>query len=725
MIELKEYQEKAVSKLKTEIENLLNYNNKVCIFKSPTGSGKTIMIAEFLKKLVDKRQDNKDFAFIWIAVNKLHNQSKIKLEQYYEDNQILHCSNFEDLVDKKLNQNEILFFNWQSINKKDNLYIKENEKDNNLDKIIENTKSDNREIILIIDESHHTATSDKSREIISLISPKVTIEVSATPILQGDAIANVDFNDVRGEGMIKSEISINPEINEEKASNKTTDIVIIEQALEKRKELVNSYANEGSNVNPLILIQLPDNRKGMIDRKDDVISILKEKNITVENGKLAIYLSDKEDKVNLANIEKTDNEVEVLIFKQAIALGWDCPRSSILILFRDWQSITFSIQTIGRIMRMPEFKHYNSEELNKGYVFTNLSKVEIAQDIAKDYITIYESKRDKELYKDLKLKSIYLKRQREKTRLSGQFIKMLFKIVEKENTHRKINMAQSILINIILTDGKIGNIDDENSVEGGTEIKTKISNRELQYMFDNLIMRLCYPFSPSDSSGRLKTALFKFFNKKLKIESYSEIQRAILSKNNIQTIIDLVNSAKELYTETFVETLVEQREIIESIWEVPKIITHATNFKEYNYKKSIMKPFYDITDSSLESDFINYLDNNSKIKWWYKNGEVEPKYFAIEYKDTNGLNRSFYPDFIVQFNDGRVGILETKGDLTAGGITKEKAEALHLYIKENKNKKLFGGIVYFKDSSWRLNDNKVYSFDKNILSDWKYLDKEL
>ena len=56
-----------------------------------------------------------------------------------------------------------------------------------------------------------------------------------------------------------------------------------------------------------------------------------------------------------------------MIFKQAIALGWDCPRASILVLFRDWRSIVFSIQTVGRIMRMPEVKHYTNDDLNVGF----------------------------------------------------------------------------------------------------------------------------------------------------------------------------------------------------------------------------------------------------------------------------------------------------------------------------------------------------------------------
>ena len=70
------------------------------------------------------------------------------------------------------------------------------------------------------------------------------------------------------------------------------------------------------------------------------------------NNKLAIWLSGEH--INKEDVEKQDSEVEVLLFKQAIALGWDCPRAQILVLFREWHSPIFSIQTVGRIMRMPE-----------------------------------------------------------------------------------------------------------------------------------------------------------------------------------------------------------------------------------------------------------------------------------------------------------------------------------------------------------------------------------
>ena len=90
MIEFKDYQEKAIVKLKSEVNELLeSQNDEVVIFKSPTGSGKTLMTAEFLRRLIDARIDGKKFAFVWIAVNKLHDQSRNSLKKYYGGKQQL------------------------------------------------------------------------------------------------------------------------------------------------------------------------------------------------------------------------------------------------------------------------------------------------------------------------------------------------------------------------------------------------------------------------------------------------------------------------------------------------------------------------------------------------------------------------------------------------------------------------------------------------------------
>ena len=203
--------------------------------------------------------------------------------------------------------------------------------------------------------------------------------------------------------MIKKSVVLNPNFKNVLSGDslKTkladgTDAMVLEEAIKKREEIAKAYKEAGIDINPLLLIQLPDRKTQAEDQvKNDVVRILKDKyGMTTENGRLAIYLS--EEKENLENIAKNNHETEVLIFKQAIALGWDCPRAQVLVLFRDWKSLTFSVQTVGRIMRMPEPDkgHYKQEILNHGFVFTNLADIEIKEDMARSYVTIYTSQRD-------------------------------------------------------------------------------------------------------------------------------------------------------------------------------------------------------------------------------------------------------------------------------------------------------------------------------------------
>lgn len=245
-MQLKIYQQNAIDELLEKAKRLLSYSgSKKLVFKSPTGSGKTIMMAEFLKRLVDDREIKQPLSFIWTAPRQLHIQSREKLENYFEESRALKCSYFEDLDDRKIGENEILFFNWESINKADNVYIRDNEQDFNLSKVIERTKEEGREIILIIDEAHHHATSEISQGLIQMIGPKLTIEVSATPVLRGDLTVDVLLDDVKREGMIKKAVILNDafenfirqgKIQTQKLSGGSEELVI-DVAIKKRQEL--------------------------------------------------------------------------------------------------------------------------------------------------------------------------------------------------------------------------------------------------------------------------------------------------------------------------------------------------------------------------------------------------------------------------------------------------------------------------------------------------------
>src|SRR3989344_4929863 len=741
-IEFKNYQEKAVVRLKQETNDLLDTEgNKICIFKAPTGSGKTLMIAEFLKRLIDSRIDGKKFSFIWIAVNKLHDQSRNSLKKYYDPLGIgLKCSYFEDLDDRKIGENEILFLNWASINKKGNLYVRANERDNNLSNIVARTKEEGRTIILIIDESHRNAETDKSKELIEDIGPKITIEVSATPQLKGVFRGvEVELKDVKDEGMIKKEITINPGFEDfrldKKLADKTADEIVVEAGLKKRAELAKLYEAEGSNVNPLMLIQIPDNRMGLIDKKDAVVQLLGKYGITTENGRLAIYLSDKDSKINLENIEKNDTEVEVMIFKQAIAVGWDCPRAAILVLFREWKSIVFSIQTIGRIMRMPEHEHYKNAELNLGYVYTSLSNIGIAEDIAKEYITVFEGKR-REDYKNIDLTSYHSKRFREETRLSSDFVPVFFQAADELKLKERISLKHSIVDTKLIASGKVTDVDKETkSIEKKGTLDIPKNEVELQNAFDYFARENLAPFAPEMRSiKRINDSIYKYFDKefKMRVDDWPKIHAIVLAEENRQAVVDVINRAKELYQEAVGKG---KHELIENDepWNVPKTINYNLTFVKKDYKKSIVQPYYSKTkgddnlalfeeDSEVEVDFIEYLEKAKRVKWWFKNGKSDGSYFAVPYVE-DGVDKPFYLDFIVMFNDGKIGLFDTKGGIYAK-TAKDRAEGLAAYIaSENKNgKKLFGSIVIREKKRWRYNDSKKYEYNPHDLKAWKFLD---
>ena len=99
---------------------------------------------------------------------------------------------------------------------------------------------------------------------------------------------------------------------------------------------------------------------------------------TVENGKLAIWTAKR--KENLENISAFDSPVEVLIFKQAITEGWDCPRSHVMVELRQGMQEAFKVQVAGRLLRMPERKHYRNYWKDNAFIFTNDSQFSIEQD---------------------------------------------------------------------------------------------------------------------------------------------------------------------------------------------------------------------------------------------------------------------------------------------------------------------------------------------------------
>ena len=129
-----------------------------------------------------------------------------------------------------------------------------------------------------------------------------------------------------------------------------------------------------------------------------------------------------------------------------------------------------------------------------------------------------------------------------------------------------------------------------------------------------------------------------------------------------------------------------------------------------------------------KNGFLHRLDGPAVIwsdgeEWWYKNGDSKNEiYFGVPFVKSNGKNATFYPDFIVKYTNGKIGIFDTKkGNTAESEDTRLKAEALQKYIKQ-QGENLFGGILIPSDKQgnvWKLNQEDKYDY-KN--GNWEILE---
>ena len=764
---LKRYQEKAVDKLLSRTKELFEEKlaKRTIVFQSPTGSGKTLMMTEYIEQLIKELEDS-DFCFLWISIGKgeLHVQSYKSLKREFQGFPDVYLLEQEFFGSREtIASNEVVVVNWEKLRTKDkktgewkNILMKDKE-NTNFRELIRNTKEENTKIIMIIDESHSNSTSERALELRDeIVNADLTIEMSATPVLREGEYNEKVFvqpNDVIEEGMIKKEIIINENIDRIDDDEITSQELIMQAAFEKREELRQLYQGMDIDINPLVMVQLPSSEAGE-DKKEFVESFLAEKEITYENKRLAVWLS--EEKVNNENEFVTPNESEVdfLIFKQAIDTGWDCPRASILVRFREIKSIVFEIQTIGRILRMPEAEHYENDNLNKGFVYTNVKSLEVRKETYNPNIIKSVVVKRKDIYEPLKLKSYYRNRV-DFGDITLSFYKVLDKTFcryfgideklemgyydkNKDKVKQKINIEDidnkdEIILNKSL-DTKLFDKLPAEKIAGkeadlfseSTLLNVNHSQEDLFYYFEALIKANLNGFSFKRSTPTVKQALYRWFVKYLNINLVGNgiiyIQNIVL--NNAETFAILFDEAVRAYKPLKNEEVNKKIEEIEE-WNEEWEIAQRRNLNPYTYSKydfnlCLYGPCYLKIDSNIEKDFIEYLESKKDIvKWWWQNGDEHMSLnFGIKYN-----NRStFQPDFLVLFKDGRLGIFDTKASGYNEDDNKLKGEGLQRYIKEEKSN-IFGGLIVKEGEHFRVNLKGTYRGFKENPDDWKYLEE--
>ena len=689
---LKNYQRDAVNELKQYISiGFKSTSRKEVVFKAPTGSGKTFMAASLFEELAEENP-SVNFCILWACPGKgeLHKQSFDAVKTYLGGNPV--CSLLEDDFfgsRKYIKDKEIVFINWEKLIQKDketgkwaNNLMKNQEGMNFID-VIEKTKQNGTRVILVIDESHIGA-SQKARiqEFINtIIIPNIVLEMSATP-LNNHIDVEVEAQKVVDEGMIKEDVIVNQGINKEDKTlaEQDSELLVLQKGYDKRQEIVEEYNKLNIAVNPLVLIQIPNVDEGEA-KKLVIKDFLREKGITEDNGKLKFWCDDKGNFDKKA-IKKNNDITEYLVFKTAVATGWDCPRAHILIKFRDGKSETFETQTIGRILRTAEAKSYDNYLLDNAYIFTNIWSFETKQDtynpnrIKTEWSKMRDGYNKLNVWSQTQLSSFYRSRQGDynsaDSRYGAYFIKSFMKFFELKEEDKYTMSGQlkdrfelkgmnlDIKVDdVVMEETNIGvtSANEERNISGDLA-KVTMAENDIQVQYNDLIRSnlsgLAYVRSKSPINSAIMDAFGIFYNVFGRKEKVTSIMKIVVNNKNI--FAEILSESTQEFREMISKEAYKKGEHYDFKIEESRPYSIETHTELVPSIKSLYKPLYVLKDNQgnpdnqLEKDFLNYLDSQNVVEWYWENGtELMRVNFGISYN--NGMN-TFQPDFIVKFKNG-------------------------------------------------------------------------
>lgn len=741
------------------------------VFKAPTGSGKTLMAAHFIRGLNHLPQWDENKAFIWITFSDdLAMQSRDKFKEYFSSNLENGLLTVADINQGKLKPNDILFLNWQKIVSEaaENRVLRRPDKDDPLYKergkyfedVIDGTKAQKREIVLVIDEAHTHVTTALAQQVIKYIDPKIVLHITATPdkdieleAYRQKSFVGVDRDEVVAQGLIKERVVLQSDEDLRGYGKKDLDEVLLDLGLAKRAELAAEFKTMGKEINPLMLIQLPNDDKeltatGDRTKEEIVTAYLKRKG--VPGHRIAKWF-DKNPRP--PGLEDIDDQHDFLLFKQAAGTGWDCPRAGVLVMFREIKSNKFYTQTIGRILRMPE-PHLKDEyaahpTLRLGYLYTNYKRqeVEIPDESAKnkpltqnarrrdgiknvDLPTIYASRVD---YGDIPRSMVFQKNfVASMNEYFGITSKDAFGAAQKKLEKKGVDTDFS-LPNRIVANAEFEDFDQlaYDFVKKGDDVSLEMSTNDVEKTFNYLCYRLLK--EQSDERARYSNIARSWSVLKSAVRVWMESVLGPDSDHYYRVFVkDIQKDAASSFRPAITKALADFKPVREELLEERKkkieaAQTHSFSIlEEYGYNEDYeevpqalcaLDKFYVLPDYSgrvNEMKFKEYIDAKKKqVDWWFKNGDWGKDYLAIPYRNTEDKKDAlFYPDWIIRFNDGRMGIFDTKeGNTGIAQETKDKAAALSKWIKK-LGKKYVGGITLFENGIWYYNDSPDYEYVK-------------
>ena len=727
-MELKEFQLAAVKSLFEAMEKPA----RDIILKSPTGSGKTIILTYFMHQYI---QSFPKTVFVWLTPGKgnLEEQSKAKMDKYIHASQTKLLS---DVMTAGFEENDSCFINWEKLTKKGNNALKDSERTNFLEHI-QHALNDGIRFVIIVDESHQNNTI-KADEIIQYFHTDKIIRCSATPkgIAKAEII-EIPEEEVIAAGLIKKMLVINQDFPQSIETEDQTEF-LLEKALGKQRELRAAFLQGGNDINPLIVIQIPNKSETL---QDGVERYLETQGLTYENGKLAVWLSDRHE--NLDGIDKPNAASSAVIIKQAVATGWDCPRAHILVKLRDNMDETFEIQTIGRIRRMPEAKHYQNDLLDSCYLYTFDEKFTAGVKMALDKgalnaCTLFLKNEHKDITLTGEQRTMVTS-----TRNPQKALQAIVSYAQKElgiGTNKTENrtrlqaagyeMSENIVKHTL--SGETATLDfaaaDMNTIAVTEKLNTHTHGRDYHHKIGKIGMEIGMEYSYMNTIIRkLFDKNFKYSRKILALEPREVYAFVINNADRLRHLVreamayELAQLSLEVPAKSYYDFRIPQSCMFTYNGEAKTQLVMKKNVYQ-NYLSSAAPR------STPEVKFEKFCERSDSVEWWYKNGDKGNEYFSIVYVDNSNRQKLFYPDYLISVG-GQIWIIETKGGFDRSGnsqdidpYTPKKFGVLKAYLDEHGLK---GGIVRNDATTDELCICMEHYSDDIGSDDWQVLESVL
>lgn len=370
----------------------INHNGYLLI-EAPTGSGKTLIAGT----MVEKFSHEEDVVWFWFAPFKgVVGQTEAFLREEFSG---LRLRNLADDREPGMSRGgDVFVTTWGAVatKVKDKRNIRKGGESNpTIDTLIRHLRARGKRIGVVVDEAHHgfgegTQAAKFFREV---LNPEYTILITATPddsdirafekamdIAELHRIG-VSRPDAVEAGLIKMGVKCAAYfVDQDKKALVDLEGTALRDGVAAHRKIKRKLEDLKIPLVPLLLVQADSTEKSVERLKARLLKM------GFTDEQVAVHTADEPDSGLLALANEPRREV--LIFKMAVALGFDAPRAFTLVSMRASRDADFGVQLVGRILRVHRLLQGRAQartlppELTHGLVFLASAETQTGLDIA-------------------------------------------------------------------------------------------------------------------------------------------------------------------------------------------------------------------------------------------------------------------------------------------------------------------------------------------------------